>query len=309
MTFALDTHWVWDFWIADDGETYHLYYLRAPKLLGDPELRHRSARIGHATSTDLRRWADHGEVLGPGPKGSPDETATWTGSVVQGADGLWRMFYTGASFLSADSSANVETICVATSPDLFTWTKDTSFSLSADPEHYEKLGDSEWPEEAWRDPWVYRDPAGDGWHMLITARAKGSDSRSGGVIGHAWSSDLATWEVRPAWGAPAATFPHLEVPQLVEIGGTSMLLFCAGRTMPGQQGDEVVSGVWAVPASGPREPVRVEDAELLAPAPYYAGRVVRDRGGNAVLLAFVGSPGAEFGGTISDPMPVGHVAR
>jgi len=44
-----------DFWFADDGERYRLFFLRAPRALGDPELRHRRASLGHAVSTDLRR--------------------------------------------------------------------------------------------------------------------------------------------------------------------------------------------------------------------------------------------------------------
>ena len=103
MAFNLPDHWVWDFWLADDGALHHLFYLHAPKSLGDPNLRHRNARIGHASSTDLREWTDHGQVFDAGAAGSFDGSATWTGSVVRGPDGLWRMFYTGSRFLAPDS--------------------------------------------------------------------------------------------------------------------------------------------------------------------------------------------------------------
>ena len=33
--------------------------------------------------------------------------------------------------------------------------------------------------DTWRDPWVFPDPAGDGWHMLITARAAAGPVRLG----------------------------------------------------------------------------------------------------------------------------------
>ncbi|CAN5233988.1 hypothetical protein BH09ACT5_BH09ACT5_10770 [soil metagenome] len=161
MTFTLDTHWVWDFWLADDGALFHMYYLHAPKSLGDQNLRHRNARVGHATSSDLVEWTDHGPVLEPGAPGSFDETATWTGSVLQGPDGVWRMFYTGSRFLSPDTTANVETVGVATSTDLHTWTKSPGPITRADPRWYETLGDSSWPEEEWRDPWVYADQHGN----------------------------------------------------------------------------------------------------------------------------------------------------
>lgn len=305
MAFSHDTHWVWDFWVADDGETFHLYYLHAPKALGDPELRHRNARIGHATSPDLTHWTDHGEVLAPGPEGSFDETATWTGSVVRGDDGVWRMFYTGASFLGPDDSANVESIGMAVSDDLYTWSKREGFVLRADPAHYEKLGDTAWPEEAWRDPWVFRDGQGAGWHMLITARGKDATPTSGGVIGHAWSSDLETWVVKPPLGEPSADFAHLEVLQVAEVDGRRVLVFCGPRNTDAAQGTTSTSGVWVVLVADGLDAVRVDDAHLIEPSPLYAGRIVHDRTGRAVLLAFVGAPGAdhELGG-ITDPIPV-----
>ena len=114
MTFAREGHWVWDFWIADDGDRYHLFYLHAPTALGDERLRHRNARIGHAVSHDLREWEDLGEVLGPGAPDDFDATAVWTGCIVRDADGLWRMFYTGSRFLGHDTSVNVEGVGMAT---------------------------------------------------------------------------------------------------------------------------------------------------------------------------------------------------
>lgn len=95
---------------------HHLYYLHAPKSLGSAELRPRNARIGHATSTDLKTWTNPGEVLVAGAPGDFDETSIWTGSVAQDDDELWRMFYTGARFLVSGESTNVQSIGVATSP-------------------------------------------------------------------------------------------------------------------------------------------------------------------------------------------------
>ena len=301
MAFSLDDHWVWDFWVADTGDEFHLFYLHAPKSLGDPELRHRNARIGHATSTDLINWTDHGEVLAPGPEGSFDATATWTGSVVRGDDGLWRMCYTGAVFASPTSTVNVESIGVATSTDLHTWVKQ-EFVLCADAAHYEKLGDSAWPEEAWRDPWVFRDRLDGGWHMLITARAKGSGVRGGGVIGYAWSGDLERWSVRPPLSPPSAAFPHLEVLQVVDVQGKTVVVFCGSRTVGDGLHDAPAEGVWAVEAPGFPTSVPVDDARLIAPAPYYAGRIVHDRSGAPVLLAFIGSPSSDNLLGIADPI-------
>lgn len=304
MTFARDDHWVWDFWIADDGDRYHLFYLHAPTSLGDERLRHRNARIGHAVSQDLRAWQDLGTVLTPGGPGDFDQTAVWTGCVVPGPDGVWRMFYTGSRFLSDASTANVETVGVATSRDLHSWQPARRPVVAADPRWYETLPDGTWREEAWRDPWVFADPHGDGWHMLITARAKTGDGDDRGVIGHAVSPDLDHWEVRPPLSAPGAGFAHLEVPQLVTVDGNDLLLFsCDAAALAadraGQRG-----GIWQLPVAAQVGPFDPSAATLLTDDALYAGRIVHDRTGSPVLLAFENGRGDAFTGRIADPIPL-----
>ncbi len=185
---TLPDAWAWDFWLADDGERFHLFYLNAPRDLGDPELRHRAAGVGHAVSTDLRTWELLPEALTAGEPGGPDDLAIWTGCVVRpGPDDPWHMFYTGTTDVGGEL---VQSTCLATSPDLGTWTREPGNPvLRADPRWYEVLGES-WPGEHWRDPWVYRDPGGDGWHMLVTARARTGPDDDRGVVGAAWSPDL-----------------------------------------------------------------------------------------------------------------------
>ncbi|WEK62214.1 MAG: family 43 glycosylhydrolase [Candidatus Microbacterium colombiense] len=305
MTFTLTTHWVWDFWLADDGERFHMYYLHAPKSLGDQNLRHRNATIGHATSIDLKTWANHGEVLRPGDEDGFDGSATWTGSIVRDATGLWRMYYTGSRFLSHDSHANVETIGLATSSDLHNWTKADHSVSTAAPRWYETLGSSTWPEEAWRDPWVYADPSGSGWHMLITARSNAGDERDRGVIGHAISADLDVWEAVPALSTPGSGFTHLEVPQVAEIDGRFALLFSCDTThLAGERAGQV-GGIWAVETDSPTGPFNVADAALLASDALYSGRLIQDREGSWQMLAFENSTDdGGFVGILSDPVPI-----
>ena len=170
-----------------------------------------NATVGHATSTDLREWTELGTVLTPGGGDAADATATWTGSIVRADDGLWRMFYTGSTFLREDATTNVEAITAAVSEDLDTWHKDARVEVRADGRWYETLGTSDWPEEAWRDPWVYRE--GDLWHMLITGRADDGELLDRGVVAHATSADLVAWDVQPPLTAPGAGFAQLEVLQ------------------------------------------------------------------------------------------------
>jgi beta-fructofuranosidase len=313
MTFALPDHWVWDFWIADDGTRFHLYYLHAPRSLGDPELRHRNAAIGHAVSTDLVSWTDLGPVITAGRAGQADATASWTGSVVRDdAAGVWRMFYTGSRVLSATGRENIESIVCATSTDLHEWVTASGAAVEADGRWYELLGTGAWHEQAWRDPWVLPDPHGDGWHMLVTARAaegaaEGTDERDRGVIGHAVSDDLIRWEVREPLSRPGAGFAHLEVVQWVLIEGRPVVLFsCDARHLAGRRAAAgAQGGVWAVPAGEVGTEIDVASATLLAEESLYAARVATARDGRQVLLGFenAGEHG-EFVGRLSDPIPV-----
>jgi beta-fructofuranosidase len=304
--FDPDDRWIWDFWHVNDGTVHHLYFLQAPRSLGDSELRHRNATIGHATSTDLITWTEHGTVLTPGDEGAVDETATWTGSIVRGEDGLWRMFYTGSTFLNADDNTNIEAITVAVSDDLYTWRKDPNVVIRPDPVWYERLGDSSWPEEAWRDPWVYQADGGI-WHMLITARAKTGDIDDRGVVGHAVSVDLVKWTVQPPLTQPGAGFGQLEVLQLVTIDDENFIIFStqASTLTDARRSRGGDTGVWFAPV---RDGVFVvaEAAPLSAPD-LYSGRAIQYQD-EMVLLAFragADQDGAFLGG-VTSPLALEH---
>jgi beta-fructofuranosidase len=302
VSFSRAGHWVWDFWLADDGERFHLFYLHAPRSLGDPDLRHRNARIGHATSPDLMDWTDHGQIFEPGLEGSFDDTANWTGCVVRGGDGRWRLYYTGSRFLSPASNHNIEAIGMAVSDDLHTWTKVPGAVCRADARWYETYGTSPWPEEAWRDPWVFPDPDGKQWHMLITARANSGDSMRRGVVGHAVSVDMEHWEVRPALSEPGVDFAHLEVLETVTIERRNYILFSCDTprlsgTLAGTMG-----GVWYMPVASFTGPIDPGAARLLATQKIYAGRIVQQRSGQWALMGFENGP--PFTGRISDPIPI-----
>ena len=176
----LADHWVWDSWIADDGDRYHLFFLKAPRALGDWRLRHAAAAIGHATSTDLASWEVHEDALGPARE-SWGDLAVWTGSTVRGDDGVWRMYYTGLSTIPGHGIRD-QRIGLAESDDLFGWMRVGEVPLvDPDPFWYRTLDEDPAASETWRDPFVFRDPVGDGWHMLITARAPGAPRFDDGV--------------------------------------------------------------------------------------------------------------------------------
>ncbi|MBO3662695.1 glycoside hydrolase family 68 protein [Microbacterium stercoris] len=311
MTFTLPDHWVWDFWIADTGTEFHLFYLHAPRSLGDPHQRHRNAMIGHAISADLREWRDLGPILGPGTPDRFDGTAKWTGSVVRGDDGRWRMFYTGSRFLHPVEHTNIESVGVAVSDDLHEWEPSERALITADSRWYETLADRTWHEEAWRDPWVYRDE--DGWHMLITARAAhrtthpGVDRRDLGVVGHATSADLIEWTAAEPLSAPGSGFGHLEVLQRFDWEGRTFVLFsCDLLHLAGARRESAsAGGIWVAEESADGAGYRIEESRLLADESLYAGRIVADRAGGLALMAFRnGESDGTFVGGLIDPIPL-----
>jgi len=293
----LPDSWVWDFWLARDGDSYHLFFLYASRALHDPDRRHGRASIGHAVSHDLRNWTRLPDALVRGEAGDFDETATWTGSVVRAPDGRWHMFYTGAR-------GPIQAIGLATSDDLITWHKyDGNPVTAADPRWYEKYDGTAWFDEAWRDPWVYPDPDGNGWHMLITARAGHGPADDRGVVGHARSADLLHWEVQPPLSEPGAGFGQLEVFQVENVDNRIVLLFNCLRGELASWRKET-GGIWYVIADSPTGPFDISKATPLTDDSLYVGRLVRDVDGSWVLLAFHNQGPDGFIGAISDPMPV-----
>lgn len=297
----LPNHWLWDFWIADDGTAYHLFFLKAPRV-GDPDLRHWNVCIGHALSPDLRTWEVLADAIRPSAVPAFDDYATWTGSVVKGDDGLWHMFYTGLSHADA---GQVQRIGVATSPDLHDWTKrGPQAVVTSDSRWYEQFAVTGRTEH-WRDPFVIRDPDGDGWHMIITAAALAAPTDDGGVLGHARSTDLISWEVQPPLSQQGSGFSQLEVPQLAVVDGKPLLLFncLAPQLSPARRTAGESGGVWVLRPDTLLGPYDVTQATRLTDESLYVGKLVQRRDGRWALLAFVNQDGdGAFVGSLSDPL-------
>jgi beta-fructofuranosidase len=299
----LDDSWVWDSWYAEDGGVHHVFFLRAPRLLGDPGLRHLRASVGHAVSTDLHEWTLMPDALAPADEPAWDDRAIWTGSVVRDSDGTWHMFYTG---ISRADGRTVQRIGSVSSDDLLNWTRTrTTPLIEADPAWYEAEPSNAWSEVAWRDPWVFPGPAGEGWHMLVTARSRHGTPRGRGVVGHAWSPDLVSWEARAPLSAPAG-FGHLEVPQVFEMEGRWRLLFSC---LPGEIAAERRRGrcrrgdVFLADAEGPLGPFDIRGAVPLPIPDVYAARIVR-HAGEDLLIGFRDRDSHGFVGELCDPVPL-----
>lgn len=304
--FTLKDSWVWDFWIAKDGDTYHLFFLYASRALLDPDRRHYRASIGHATSTDLVNWERIEDALVRSDAPAFDDLATWTGSVVRGDDGVWNLFYTGATMTPG---GNVQRIGRATSTDLRTFTRVSDQPiLEADPRFHEVInGDlTLWHDQACRDPWVFKDPSGDGWHMLATVRAPQGDKYRRGVAGHAWSPDLESWQWRQNLSEPNSDFGQLEVLQSADVDGRPVVIFCCmALEMVEERRGETTGGIWAAPADSLVGPFHMDQAYQLTDSSLYAGKLVQGPDGQWNLMGFLhDGPDGSFIGAVSDPFPL-----
>jgi beta-fructofuranosidase len=314
----LDDEWIWDSWVADDGESYHLYFLKAPRALEDAGRRHVNATVGHAVSTDLVTWDYRGTCFGPaGPGiGAFDDLAIWTGSVVRTGH-QWRMFYTAIS--TAGHHIFDQRVGSAVSTDLQNWTRlgDTPVVLP-DSGWYKTLGshpattdgpDVDHSSETWRDPLVFADPAGAGWHMLLSARDVTAGRNDDGVIAHATSPDLDTWTLRPPLCAPGAGFGQLEVLQNKIIDGRPVLVFtCHPQEMTAER--RAASGdycTWSVPSPGLLGPWDISLARPFTAEPdLFAAPLVQQRDGSWVIVGFRNTePRGVYSFEIIDPIPVG----
>ena len=320
MTLKLEDKWVWDLWLAPekvDGK-WHIFFLQAPRSLVDPDLRHGNATVGHAMSSDLINWEYLGTALEPGPLGAWDDRATWTGSIVKSDEGLWHMFYTGTN--KSNEKGFVQRIGVATSTDLMSWKKKDGFVTEADSQWYEraeqienekKQGQLSWYEEAWRDPWVYKDKDTNDWVMLITARSNLGPHDSRGTIGVARSRDLLNWKVCEPLKVESE-FGHYEVPQLFQSTESELVIsFCLASNNHASsrvsRGERVWTGNGIMRSSSLNGTWKVENEPFLED-PHYAARLIVEKD-NILAMAWLNFIGKDFQGYIDDPIDVSEIFK
>lgn len=307
MALKLNDKWLWDFWLAQDGSDYHIFYLQASNDFRYEWQRHFNVSIGHAVSKDLKNWTILPDVLKPSDDLEAfDNYTTWTGSVIK-HENLWYMFYTGSM---RQERGLIQRVGLATSNDLIRWEKHSKEPLVvAEPNYYELLDLDSWHDQAWRDPWVFER---DGlFHMFVTARLKDGIADARGIIGHAVSKDLLEWQVCPPVTEPGE-FGHMEVPQLVNIQDRYYLLFTVGHGQYSNarkaRGVKKQTGTHYLVAENPLGPFRYLTDDFLSGDEYgtlYSGKLIQDSDGQWQFLAFKNSDErGNFIGELSDPIPV-----
>ena len=215
---------------------WHAFYLKAPL----PPIRkiadHTS--YAHLASRDLVYWEEWPIVVEPGSQDEPDSISCWTGSFIE-RNGVFHLFYVG--YRGPDYP---QTICHATSQDLYTWEKD--------PLNPILLADQKWYESNdWRDPFVFWNEMHGEYWMLLTARIKDGPSNRRGCNALAVSNDLISWETRPPFWAPKLFISH-ECPDLFKWQNEWFLLFSEFNGCPWvthYRSSSFQNGPWSAPVN------------------------------------------------------------
>ena len=298
----LKDQWVWDCWLFEDGDDFHIFFLRASRALQDSDRRHFRASVGHARSKDLKNWELLPDALFASDAPAWDEVATWTGSVVKNdGDGLYYMFYTG---VTRPNGGTVQQVGFATSKDLITWEKSASNPvMRADANLYDTQENGT-VDTNFRDPWVFFSDRDEKWHMYVTADLKGGGTKTRATVAHAISDDLKFWTNLPPLHGESG-FGQVEVVQVEEIDGRWVMVFCVGEQHLNVIKPGFKSGTYSVPMESQFGPIDFDNADIIDADGIYAGRIIKDRSGQWVLLGFEnGQTKSEFKGRICDPIPL-----
>ncbi len=311
MVLSLKDKWIWDFWLAKNEDDWHIYFLQADNTLPHPDDRHRNVTQGHATSKDLVNWKHLGTCFKPSQGPAFDDWTTWTGSVIKGPDGTWHLFYTGTEHAREGLH---QRIGHATSPDMHSWVR-VGDGLCLDltgpnAKYYEEYIPGHWHDRAMRDPWVIKNPDGDGWLMYFTARVPGrKEPNAGGAVGLASSPDLNTWTLqKPVYDG--GDFGQLEVPQAFKFGNRWYMTFCTAAEhwsegYKKKNPQMPVTGSHYLVADHHLGPWTTPDSEFLdgsRPCTRYAGKIIEQDGQLSIMGFLYETPEGKFVGKVSDPV-------
>lgn len=294
---------------------YHLFHLVLPN----------HDFIAHAVSTNGINWRRVSNALFIGDPGSWDDLMLWTMHVSPDPHrpGRWRMFYTG---LSRREQGRLQRIGVATSDDLFHWTKvpvdwhdtrgphdpepilaarQTSRRQQPDEHHAATDSASDYPLEpapqfyersieegrrwiSFRDPFYYHDGA-EGW-LLAAGRTNQGPVIRRGCISVMKETSPDQFEALPPLYAPQM-YDDIEVPNLIKLDDEYYLI--------GSIREDAKIRYWHTDEIG-KPWLSYHDNVLMAKG-NYAGRVSRDDKGWLLWNFFVMDAGGDR--TASNVMP------
>jgi len=212
-----------DGWVGDtipfahDGKFY-IYYLH------DERKGNTQDEYGYRTSWNLLITEDGVNIKDCKvvlPVGEYDDAdyACYTGSVIEGNDGNFHMFYTAQNNYNPKYHRDgkpLQYVAHAISTDLINWEKLPELTFGADERIYEPFD--------WRDPFVFYNEEEKCFDMLLAARLRGASEKNGGCVGLCRSYDLLHWEAKEPFYNPESYMTH-ECPDLFKLGNKWYLVY------------------------------------------------------------------------------------
>lgn len=236
-----------DGWVGDtipfahDGKFY-IYYLH------DERKGNTQDEYGYRTSWNLLITEDGVNIKDCKvvlPVGEYDDAdyACYTGSVIEGNDGNFHMFYTAQNNYNPKYHRDgkpLQYVAHAISTDLINWEKLPELTFGADERIYEPFD--------WRDPFVFYNEEEKCFDMLLAARLRGASEKNGGCVGLCRSYDLLHWEAKEPFYNPETYMTH-ECPDLFKLGNKWYLVYStfSEKFVTHYRMSDKLSGPWTSP--------------------------------------------------------------
>jgi len=236
-----------DGWVGDtipfahDGKFY-IYYLH------DERKGNTQDEYGYRTSWNLLITEDGVNIKDCKvvlPVGEYDDAdyACYTGSVIEGNDGQFHMFYTAQNNYNPKYHRDgkpLQYVAHAISTDLINWEKLPELTFGADESIYEPFD--------WRDPFVFYNEDEKCFDMLLAARLQGASEKNGGCVGLCRSYDLIHWEAKEPFYNPESYMTH-ECPDLFKLGNKWYLVYStfSEKFVTHYRMSDKLSGPWTSP--------------------------------------------------------------
>lgn len=207
------------------------------------------------TTTDFATFVGNSESIPTGAAGDQDG-ALGTGSVFK-KDGIYYGFYTGHN----GNLDPKEKIMLATSPDLKTWTKQSSFSLQAS---------NGYDRNEFRDPIIIEDKTTGTYKMLIASRSTAGIIDNNvvpwrAVLAQYSSTNLIDWTLQKPFYEDTSTF-ITECPDVFTMGNYQYLIYSnIDDRMVHYKYRLLTSNLWITPNNSKLDGIA-----------FYAGRTVSD---------------------------------
>jgi beta-fructofuranosidase len=255
---------MWDTWIYEEDENYHLFYLSR-------------GNIGRAVSTDMLRWKALPTIENTAKEGDWDEVGMiMTGSTFKLGDTYFMCY--GSRLKGTGPGIKIGYL---TSKDLVNWERYSDGPIVLPQPPYEV------DTKHWRDLVPFYDPVEKIWDGYLFAVHAETERPS---IAHLTTKDFSIWDyhepifIGEDYSRTNDGFVYLEVPDHFEMGGKFYIVFSSVRSRKEfTSGRKDASGTWYLMADNKEGPYKVPESPLLlgyghGRADTYVGHTVTYKG-------------------------------